>query len=60
MDPTEEDVNSHFEELGDINLDSEDGEKIGITTYVCQACGSLVIIRRAHWNTHQSLPTAWV
>jgi hypothetical protein len=58
--PTEAHIDDHFTELGDFPIETEDGNDIKIKTYVCDACGSLVIVKKAHWNTHNSLPTSWV
>lgn len=52
------DINDHFEEVGQLTFDQEDGRTLGLTMYICQSCGSLIAIRQAHWNIHEDLGIA--
>lgn len=53
--PDTADINSHFEEVGQITFDQEDGRTLGLTMYICQSCGALIAIRQSHWNVHRDL-----
>lgn len=48
-------IDAHFDELGALSFEQEDGRTLGITLFACKACGALIAVRRAHWAAHQTL-----
>lgn len=56
--PTTEELDRSFESIGTLTFDLENGERLGVETFMCVACGSIVAVRDKHWETHQTLNKA--
>lgn len=56
MPDTPEAIKSHFTSLGVMSLTAEDGADLGVELFSCNSCGSVVVVRKKHWEIHQAIP----
>lgn len=56
MPNTTPEVAAHFDDMGILTLSTEDGQNIGVHMFSCKSCGSMIVVRTKHWETHQSIP----
>lgn len=55
MPNTTPEVAAHFSDMGVLSLANEDGTELGVHLFSCKACGSMIIARMKHWETHEKL-----
>lgn len=51
-----ENINSHFDSMGVLSLEMENGDKLGVEVFACKSCGSVIAIKDAHWKMHTAFP----